>query len=60
VRALRLVGTPPLDLVQAAAFRLVGLDGTEVIDALGELNRTGALHFRMQSDVVELDVSGGN
>ena len=28
----------------------------EVIDALGELNCLGALRFRMQSDVVELDV----
>jgi len=29
-----------------------------VIDALGEMNRVGALRFRMQGDVVELDVRG--
>jgi len=58
VRALRLAGVLPLDLVQARAFKLLGLDPTEVIDALGEMNRVGALRFRMQGDVVELDVRG--
>jgi hypothetical protein len=60
VRSLRLTGMALLDLVHARAFRLLGLDGTEVIDALGELSRTGALRFRMQGDVVELDVSECN
>lgn len=59
VWALRRTGMAPVDLVCARAFRLLGLDGTEVIDALGELNRTGALRFRMQGDVVELDVTEG-
>ena len=56
VRALRLVGTPTVGLVQAPIFRLLGMDTTEVVDALSELSRTGALHFRMQGDVVELDL----
>jgi hypothetical protein len=56
VRVLRLAGVAPLDLVQASAFRLLCLDTTEVIDALSEMNRVGALQFRMQADVVELDV----
>lgn len=55
IRALRLAGMVPLDLVRAPAFRLLGLDVGEIIDALGELNRLGALRFRMQGDVVELD-----
>jgi hypothetical protein len=56
VQALRLAGVGPLDLVQAAAFRLLCLDTNEVIDALSEMNRIGALRFRMQADVVELDL----
>jgi len=56
VRALRLAGVAPFDIVQAPAFKLLCLDTTEVIDALGEMNRVGALRFRMQGDVVELDV----
>jgi hypothetical protein len=57
VRALRLAGvTHPLELVQAPIFRLLVLETFEVIDALGELNRLGEVHFRMQGDVVELDL----
>jgi hypothetical protein len=59
IRALRLLGVAPLDLIHAPAFRLLGLEGTEVIDALGELNRTNALRFRIQGDVVELDITEG-
>ena len=59
VRALRMAGVAPLDLVRARAFRLIGLDGTEVIDALGKLNSVGALRFRIQGDIVELDVAEG-
>lgn len=60
VRALRLVGTSELQVIQAPVFRLLGIETTEVIDALGELNRTGALRFRIQADVVELDLPGGD
>jgi hypothetical protein len=56
VNALRLAGAGPLDLVRARIFRLLAVDESEVIDALGELNRLGALRFRMQGDIVELDV----
>ena len=56
IRALRMVGTPPLTLVQAPIFRLLGVDTTEIVDALGALNGMGALRFRIQGDVVELDL----
>ena len=56
VRALRLVGIPPSALVQARIFRLLGVETTEVIDALSELSRIGELRFRMQGDVVELSL----
>jgi hypothetical protein len=39
-------------------FRLLALEGTEVIDALGELNQQGELRFRMQGDVIELEIGG--
>ena len=56
VTALRLVGTPLMELVGAPAFRLLGIDLSEVIDALGELNRQGELRFKMQGDVVEIEL----
>lgn len=56
VRILRLVGLRPLDLIRAPIFRLLALDGPEVIEALGELNRADALSFRIQGDIVELDI----
>jgi hypothetical protein len=58
IRALRLMRIVDLDLVMSPIFRLLALDGAEVIDALGELNRQGELHFRMQGDVIELEVGG--
>jgi len=59
IRAQRLAGVGLLDIVRARIFRLLALDETEVIDALADLNRLGAIRFRMQGDVVELDVREG-
>ena len=56
VTALRLIGTPFLDLVKSPVFRLLGIDSSEVIDTLGALHRRGDLRFRMQGDVVEIDL----
>ena len=56
VRALALAGMSDSTAIRSPLFRLLALDGAEVIDALGELNGAGALRFRMQADVVELDV----
>jgi len=44
------------DLVRAPIFRLLAIDSHEVVDALGELNRLDAIRFRMQGDIVELDI----
>ena len=54
IRALRMVGTPPSALLCAPIFRLLGVDTTEVVDALSELSRLDALHFRIQGDIFEL------
>jgi hypothetical protein len=56
LRALRLIGTPDLDIVAHRIFRLLAIDVPEVINALGELNRLEQIRFRMQGDVVELDL----
>jgi hypothetical protein len=58
IRVLRLARTGDLEIVTAPVFRLLALQGTEVIDALGELNRQGELRFRMQADVIELEIGG--
>jgi hypothetical protein len=59
VRALRLAGSSDMEIVGAPIFRLLALEGPEIIDAFGELNRQGALRFRMQGDVIELNIDGG-
>jgi hypothetical protein len=54
LRALRLAGAKDLEVVQAPIFRLLGLDGLEIIDALGDLHRREELRFKIQGDVVEI------
>jgi len=58
VRALRLARFNDLEVLASPVFRLLALEGTEVIDALGELNQQGELRFRMQGDVIELEIGG--
>jgi hypothetical protein len=58
IRALRLARINDLEIVTSPIFRLLALESTEVIDALGELNKQGEIRFRMQADVVELDIGG--
>jgi hypothetical protein len=58
ITALRLAGKSDLEIVTGPVFRLLALEGIEVIDALGELNRRGELSFRMQGDVIELGIAG--
>ncbi len=56
IHALRLARSSSLEIVNASIFRLLAIDSSEVIDALGELNRIRALRFRIQGDIVELDL----
>jgi hypothetical protein len=56
LRALRLIGTADLEIIRHRIFRLLGIDVPQVITALGELNRLEQIRFRMQGDVVELDL----
>jgi hypothetical protein len=56
IRALRFAHFNDLEIVASPVFRLLALEGAEVIDALGELNRLRELRFRMQADVIELEV----
>ena len=58
VRALRIGGAKDFDVISSPAFRLLALEGSEVIDALSELNRQESLSFRTQGDVVELAFGG--
>lgn len=56
IRVLRLSGTGDLAIIGVPIFRLLAIEGNEIIEALGELNRQGQLRFRMQADVVELKI----
>lgn len=56
IRVLRLVGLQELEILSSPVFKLLALDIDEIVAALSELNRHGALRFRIQGDVVELDL----
>jgi len=56
IHALRLADLSSLEIVNTPIFRLLAIDSSEVIDALSELNRVSALRFRIQGDIVELDL----
>ena len=43
-------------LLDARWFWLLGLDRSHVVDLLAAARRDGALDFRMQADVVEIDL----
>jgi hypothetical protein len=58
IRALRACRCGDLQITRSPWFKLVGIDTHEVIDAFGELSRQGKMGFRMQADVVELDLEG--
>lgn len=60
LRALLLGGTSNHAAIQSPLFRLLGLSLDEVVELLSRLNADGAVHCRIQGDVVELDLGGRN
>jgi hypothetical protein len=56
LRALMLAGVPSAEIIRHDAFKILGITPGEVVDVLSELNRHGALRFRMQADVIELSL----
>jgi hypothetical protein len=60
LRALLLSGQIPLAAVQSPLFRLLGLSVDETVELLFRLNAEGTIRFRMQGDVVEIDLGVPN
>lgn len=56
IRALLLTGRSTAELLQASEFRLLGISESEVISVLEELNARGNIRFRVQADIIELDL----
>jgi hypothetical protein len=56
LRAIMLSGIPAPEVIRHDAFKILGIAPGEVVDTLSELNRRGALRFRMQADVIELSL----
>jgi hypothetical protein len=56
LRALALARVPATQTVRHEAFKIFGVAPGEVVDVLSELNRHGALRFRIQADVIELNL----
>jgi hypothetical protein len=55
VAVLRLAGVKDERILLSRVFRLLAIAEEEVVDALSELHRVGALNFRMQAGVIELE-----
>ncbi|MGA2403488.1 MAG: BrxA family protein [Syntrophobacteraceae bacterium] len=56
IKALLLAGVKTAGLIKTPVFRLLAIEGPEIVEALSELNRRGSLHFKMQADVIELNL----
>ena len=59
IRALKLHEIGDSDLITSPIFRLLAIDQKEVIGILSELNQRCELFFKIQGDVVELDLERG-
>jgi hypothetical protein len=60
LRALLAAGESSLAAVQSPLFRLLGLSVDETVELLFRLNAEGTIRFRMQGDVVEIDLGVPN
>lgn len=56
LRALKIARVPLPEIVAHESFKILGIAPSEVVGALSELNRHGAIKFRQQADVIELTV----
>lgn len=56
LRALEIARVPLPEIVAHESFKTLGIAPGEVVGALSELNRHGAIKFRQQADVIELTV----
>ena len=56
LRALKIARVPLPEIVTHESFKILGIAPGEVVGALSELNRHGAIKFRQQADVIELTV----
>lgn len=56
LRALQISKLSPPEIVSHECFKILGIAPGEVVGALSELNRQGAIKFRQQADVIELTV----
>ena len=54
LRALQISKLSPPEMISHECFKILGIAPGEVVDALSELNRQGAIKFRQQADVIEL------
>ena len=54
LRALQIIKLSPPESVSHECFKILGIAPGEVVGALSELNRQGAIKFRQQADVIEL------
>lgn len=54
LRALEITRVSLPEIVAHESFKILGIAPGEVVGALSELNRHGAIQFRQQADVIEL------
>lgn len=56
LRALKIARVTLPEIIAHESFKILGIAPSEVVGALSELNRHGAIKFRQQADVIELTV----